>query len=297
MKTWTIDDLYRLDAKFAAANVHLHQRPLRAAAELLGSSFNLVGGMETEASQIMAAYKALIPEVDATWPGLGIGLAVSVDRIRKVTLPVVYGQVRLESWRALGFQSADEWRLWCRGRNDIALDSDFACLDALDFAIGLRDLGSQNAKAEPLWHMARSNLEDIANILPSTFSVDSVLQPICLVAELAIKGTLVWTNVDPDRFRRDGKRGHDLKALAKEMASARPHRDDPLVETVISKLPPYVDSRYAPANWSRLEVAQVALGVQFIAASSLRRISGLDLAALIEPGVPPTPRQAFFRSP
>ena len=39
MIAWTVDDLRRLDVKFAEDGVHVHQRPFRAAVELLGSSF------------------------------------------------------------------------------------------------------------------------------------------------------------------------------------------------------------------------------------------------------------------
>jgi hypothetical protein len=41
-------------------------------------------------------------------------------------------------------------------------------------------------------------------------------------------------------------------------------------------------SRYKPAGLSRLQVVRLALGVQFIAASTLRRISGVDFAAEME---------------
>ena len=37
MTAWTLEDLRRLDLKYAEEDIHVHQRPFRAAMELLGS--------------------------------------------------------------------------------------------------------------------------------------------------------------------------------------------------------------------------------------------------------------------
>lgn len=293
MGSWTKDDLLRLDVKYANAGVHPHQRPLHAAAELLGSPsmFDLFG--HPEVKKITDAYEKLLPEVSTSWPGAGIGLAASVDQVRKIVLPVVYGSFSMQPWQSLGFSSAEAWWDWCRRDHDIGALSSFAVADLYDFSYGLNAVEHDSPEAMPLWHMARSNLEDIANVLPTAFSVDSVIQPICLVAELALKGTLVWGGVDPESFKK-GRDGHNLKLLGKKMAAAYPHRDDALVEDVLAALPPYVDSRYKPAGLTRLTVVRLAIGVQFVAASALRRISNVDLAAQMETGGWPAPRRSFF---
>ena len=36
MPIWTLEDLQQLDMKYAEEGIHVHQRPLRAAMELLG---------------------------------------------------------------------------------------------------------------------------------------------------------------------------------------------------------------------------------------------------------------------
>jgi hypothetical protein len=112
-----------------------------------------------------------------------------------------------------------------------------------------------------------------------------------MVAELALKAHLVWKGAAPKSFR--GADGHDLVKLAASMAQHTPYRDDPRVAEVVGKLPPYVASRYEPAGLSRLQVVRLALGVQFIAASTLRRISGVDFAAEMESGGHKL-RQPFF---
>jgi hypothetical protein len=292
MISWTEKDLQKLDVKYANEGVHLHQRPFRAAMELLGSAFVLGVGGNSEVQKITAAYETMFPDTNASWPGAGIGLAASIDRVRKVTLPVVFGTCAIEPWQTMGFESAEEWWDWCRKDHDIGSQSSFAFADLHDFAYGMNEAEQGSAEASMLWRMARSNLEDAANTLSTTFSVDSVIQPICMVAELSLKGALVWDGVDPKSFK--GKDGHNLKLLAERVATTRPHRDDPLVAEVVANLPPYVDSRYKPAGLTRLAVVRLAMGVQFIAASTLRRIGSTDFAAEMETGGWPAPRRTFF---
>lgn len=294
---WTKEDLLRLDIKYANEGLPLHQRPLRAAAELLKAAalvkgefiIEIIGNPEVQS--VIDAYSELIPDVNTTWPGMGIGLAVSVDQIRKLTLGVAFGSPSIQPWQMGCFQSETKWWEWCRKNEDITSQATFAYADLHDFAHGFSEISHKNTDAKELWYMALSNLGDVANTLPSTFSVDSVIQPICLIAELAIKGTLVFSGVAKNSLKGPG---HNIELLAQRMAKTYPHRDDPLVEQVVSKLPPYVASRYSPAGLTRLKVARLALGVQFIGASALRRIANTDLAAMMEASEWPAPRRPFF---
>jgi HEPN domain-containing protein len=292
--TWTVDDLRKLDLKYAKQGVHMHQRPFHAARELLGPAFSLGMGGNPEVQRIMAAYEAMLPEANSSWPGMGIGLVVSVDQVRKVILPVIFGGGGgpLEMWTSCGFASREDWWRWCREDRDVAAESHFAFADLYDFNYGVDDLKSKKPEAETLWHMAGSNLGDAANALPSAFSVDSLIQPICMVAELSIKAALVFVGASPQDFK--GPKGHDLVGLAKRLSVEIPHRDDPLVQKVTTKLPPYVKSRYEPAGLTRIEVVRLALAVQFVAASSVRRVSQRDLASQMESGDWPAPRASFF---
>ena len=291
MSTWTLDDLRRLDLKYAEEGVHVHQRPFRAAMELLGPNFVMGFGGNPEVKRIMDAYAAMTPEVETSWPGAGIGFVASVDQVRKVVFPVAFGDNALQPWQMTGFSDAETWWNWCRQDRTIAAAVTLAVADLHDFTMGLNVIEHGNADAVTLWRMARSNLEDAANTLPTSFSHDSVIQPICMVAELSMKAALVWDGVDPNSFR--GPAGHDLPALAARMAAARPHRDDARVQAVIANLPPYVASRYKPAGLKRLQAVRLALGAQFIAASTVRRIGTADLAAQMEADEWPGPRAAF----
>lgn len=287
-----MDTLRALDLRYAKEGVHLHQRPFRAAVDILGSAFSVGVGGNPEVQKIIATYEQMIPEVNASWPGMGIGLAAVVDQVRKVTVPVVFGQQSLQVWEALGFRSDKHWWSWCREDERIAAATAFAFADLLDLSYGLDEMKGGSGADLDLWKMATSNLADAANNLPTAFSVDSVLQPICMVAELSLKAALVRNGADPNSFK--GKHGHKLAKLAERLKDEIPHRDDDLVAAVIDKLPPYVDSRYRPAGLTRLDVVRLALGVQFIGASCVRRFSDRDFAADMEAGGWPAPRPAFF---
>lgn len=286
--SWTLDDLRNLDKKYAEEGVHVHQRPFRAAMDILGESVAMGSASNPEVKRIMDEYLAMIPEVESSWPGAGIGLIAAVDQVRKVVFPIVFGENRLHVWELAGFSSSEDWWAWCRKDRAIAASVAFSAADLHDLTMGLNRLEQRNENAIKLWKLSCSNLEDVANTLPTTFSHDTVIQPICMVAELAIKAALVWDGVDPASFR--GPNGHNTLSLAKRMESMRPHRDDRLVRSIIATLPSYVASRYEPTGLKRLQVVQLALGVQFIAASTLRRISSVDLVIQMEKDEWPGPR-------
>jgi HEPN domain-containing protein len=295
MTNWAKDTLRALDLKYAEQGVHLHQRPFRAAVDILGPAFSMGVGGNPEVQKIMAAYAEMIPEVDANWPGMGIGLAAVVDQVRRVVVPVVMGGPgSIEVWQGLGFPDDKAWWLWCRENEDHSARTSFAFADLHDLTYGLDDMRGGSGAELTLWKMATSNLADAANNLPTAFSVDSVLQPICMTAELSIKAALVRNGANPTSFK--GKDGHDLKKLVDRLATETPHRDDALTRDVVAHLPPYVDSRYAPAGLTRLEVVGLAIGVQFLAASTVRRFSDRDIAAQMETGGWPAPRRPFFAS-
>jgi HEPN domain-containing protein len=295
MTSWNKETLRALDLEYAEQGVHLHQRPFRAALDILGSAFSMGVGGNPEVQKIMAAYAEMIPEVDANWPGMGIGLAAVVDQVRRVVVPVLMGGPQsIEVWRGLGFADDMSWWLWCRENEDHGARTSFAFADLHDFTYGLEDMRGGSGAELTLWKMATSNLADAANNLPTTFSVDSVLQPICMTAELSLKAALVRNGASPKEFK--GKNGHDLKKLVDRLAAETPHRDDALARNVVAHLPPYVQSRYAAAGLNRLQVVRLAVGVQFLAASTVRRFSDRDIASQMESGGWPAPRRPFFTS-
>jgi len=104
---------------------------------------------------------------------------------------------------------------------------------------------------------------------------------------LSLKGALTYLGEKYDRI-------HHLSVLATSLARSRPHRDDVLIFDVIKRFPDYVDSRYKAKGLTRFDVVRLALAAQFIAASSVRRLSPVDLAQAMEGDSWPGKRQPFL---
>lgn len=131
-------EILELDEQFAKEGIPFHARPFRAAVKLLGGQFTK-GVIEEnpQISEIFRAYARLIPEVEYTWPGMGTGLVASLDRVKKVTIGVVFGTANISVHDGLGFSSYDEWATWCRGDPDIEARSAFALADMHDLVYGI----------------------------------------------------------------------------------------------------------------------------------------------------------------
>lgn len=293
MANFTDEDIYRLDKKYAQEGVRFHARPFHAALEILGSRYSEGPLGNPEVEEINRAYARLIPCVETTWSGMGIGLAASSDEVRKVTLGVTFGTVVLTIYQGLEFDSPAKWFKWCRNDHNIAARSAYAFADIHDLIMGIDHAQHDTTPAAcSLWTQAASNLEDVANSLSSSYISSSIIQSICLVAELAMKGTLYHSGMTEKVIKG---LNHRHKDIAEKLIAACPHSDDELLVKAAQRLPNYVATRYTDSGLTRLELVNLALDVQFIAASSLRRVSDASIAAEIEAaGVFPGTRKSVF---
>ncbi len=283
--------IWELDKKYAEEGISFHARPFRAVMEIIGPSFSIGARVphDPRIDWIERLYQELIPEVATTWPGEGTGIAASVDQVKKVIVPVVFGEGVITSEDALGFKSKEEWWRWCRADGAIAAESQYAFVDLMDFFFGM---GSVDAKAHPaaykLWQQAASNLEVIADSLVNCYRTNSILQPICMLAELSMKGALLKLGLTSEDLRL--KFGHKLVELARELSRLAPHHEDALFIDACASFPDYIKSRYDESALNRLQIVRLALKAQFVAASSLRRVSGIDETLAIYASEWPGPR-------
>ncbi len=289
------DDILALDERFAAEGIPFHARPLRAATELLSGQLMIDVLRHPCVEEVRQAYARLIPEVEFTWPGMGTGLAASVDRVKKVIVGVAFGSVCVTVSEGLGFTSHEEWEAWCRGRVDIATRSAFAFADMHDLVYGIGHYCSlENAKT--FWGLAAEQLRLVAESLSQSGAISSaVLQPISLAVELAMKGTLLHLGTPERELRNPRLYGHNLKNLAKTMIEKIPHRDDALLLEGLSRFPDYVGDRYRETTLGRMEVIELALHAQFVSASAVRRVSGEDLAIRFEENWPGSRSMVFSK--
>lgn len=291
MATWTDADLYRLDLNLAQKGVAQHARAHHVAIEVLGPEYVIGVGGNTKVDQIMADYARLFPDAEKSWPGMGIGIVASVDQVRKVTVPVVFGSCNVSVYGGLGFDSHQEFVRWCRVDQAIALKAAFSFADIFDLTYGRDEVNSPSNEAIEAWTLAMSHLEVTTNGLIGGFDLAALTQSICMTAELSIKAALIHLGVENKGLK---KLGHENIASARLLASMKPQRDDTLIEHLLTKFPPYVGSRYTRAKLTKLEMVDLALASQFIASSTLRRFTGRDIAAMIEDEEGPDARRLLF---
>lgn len=253
--------------------IPFHERPLQAAIDIFNSQSFIDAMKHPRFKEIKEIYEDVIPEVKITWPGMGTGLVASIDQVRSSIIGIAYGCPQINIDRSLGFNSSEEWSSWCRHDRRITAESCFAYADTCDLIYGINGLHHlASIDSVNLWGQAISNLEVVSHILANTYNCSSVIQPICMVAELAMKGTLCHLGM-PSNELSTKPYGHNHQELAKKLAIMSKHRDDPIIEIIAKRLPKYTDSRYVDIEFSRLRIIKLALGVQFIAASALRRIA------------------------
>lgn len=291
MASWTHSDIYRLDLELAKKGVSQHARAHHVAMEILGPEYVIGVGGNPQVGEILADYARLFPNAKKTWPGMGTGLVASVDQVRKVTVPVVFGTCTVSIHGGLGFDSHPEFANWCRQDQDIALKAAFAFADIFDLTYGRDEVTGPSPDAIETWTLALSHLEMTTNGIIGGFDLAALTQPICMTVELSLKAALMHLGLAEKKLK---KLGHYNVASAKLLASLKQHRDDALIERLVAKLPPYVGSRYKRANLTRLEMIDLALASQFIASSTLRRLTGRDLAAMIENEEGPDARRHLF---
>lgn len=291
MATWTDADIYRLDLELAKKGVAQHARAHHVAMHILGPEYVIGVGGNPKVVEILADYARLFPGAEKSWPGMGVGLVASVDQVRRVTVPVVFGSCNVSVYEGLGFDSHAQFASWCRQDQDIALKAAFSFADIFDLTYALDEARSSSLDAIEAWTLAMSHLEVTTNGLVGGFDLAALTQSICMTAELSIKAALMHLGVEQKKLKQ---LGHDNAASAKFLASLKPHRDDVVIGQVAAKLPPYVGSRYKRSNLTRLEMVDLALTSQFIASSTLRRFTDRDLAAMIENEEGPDARRRFF---
>lgn len=273
----TPSEIWMLDKKYAEEGVPFCERPSRAVMDLVARGFVAGWGVpgDSVVDSIERLYKKLVPEVGDTWPREGIGIAASVDQVRKMVVPVMYGEFRPTSAGALGFDGGKDWMFWCRKDEAIAAESEYSFIDLYDFTCGINSIKFQShSMPQNLWRQAASNLEVIADSLVNCYRTNFILQPICMLAELSMKGALLKLGVKDEDLRF--KFGHKLLELARELSRLAPHHEDAFFMGACASFPDYVKSRYDESALNRLQIVRLALKAQFVAASSLRRVSGMD---------------------
>lgn len=281
-----VDRIYALDEELLRADVPPHARGFKIASRLMKDAGFI--GYRLDHPQFEAylkAYNDLFPNADKTGQWVGFGIVASMDDVRMVTVPLIYGSPVIHVHELCGFKTHDEYAMWVRGRTEIADKTALAAFDALDFAYGVMDYHKANTANDGSAHLATAlaNLEEVAKRLPESGSYQTLAQCIHLVAETSMKAVLKNHGVE-DRELRGRSLGHNLEKLAARLAvECARVKDDVIIAELVGDFPDYVAERYAPTTRSRLDVVRNGLAAQFIAASCTRRlVPDRDTSGIVE---------------
>jgi len=130
-----------------------------------------------------------------------------------------------------------------------------------------------------LFSNARSNVAATTRILSGDIDVDAAIQSACLTAELALKGALAHLGLD-----EQGLKGlsHNLQRLAAKLVELAPGATDSRLLAAVQKFPNYVGARYAAHGLTRVQLMDLAMRAQYVAADAVRRIADRDLGGEME---------------
>jgi hypothetical protein len=257
-----------LDQQFIDADVPLHARPFCVVLELIRQK----GGGDVLDNaiweQVMASFHRLYPSGDFSIPSMLIGGVALRDRFYITRINVALGQFAVEPLKCIAISDTELETIW-RLNQEQVWRAMYSVADLWDFAYGVSDLRSQNVEADTHWTNASSSMEATAWLLTNGHMVDAAVQSICLAAELGIKGALAHLGVDA-RTRRD--LSHNIPALVEKLAGIRPNTSDIRVKSAAGHFPDYVKTRYSVHGMTRVQLNELAMRAQFIAADALRRL-------------------------
>lgn len=126
---------------------------------------------------------------------------------------------------------------------------------------------------------ARSNVAATTRILAGDVDVNAAVQSACLSAELALKGGLAHLGLD-ERALKD--LSHNLSRLAAKLVEVAPGPSDARLLAAVQNFPNYVGARYAAHGLTRVQLMELAMRAQYVAADVIRRITDRNFGGEIE---------------
>lgn len=228
---------------------------------------------------VNAAYKHLYPSGDFSMPAVQIGGVGLRDRFYLARVNLGYGTFSVQPLRQIDILW-EELEVMFRNQPDQVWRASYSVSDVWDFGYGVMDRAGQNAEADILWGKSGSSIEATAALLErGRHMLDAAVQSACLAAELAMKGTLAWLGVDEPTRRTFS---HGLSSLVAEIIRLRPSKSDDRFARAAANMPNYVRTRYDEHGLTRVQIGELAMRSQYLAAEAVRRVSDRNLAGTLE---------------
>jgi hypothetical protein len=278
----------KIDHELIEQDIPLYARPLRVAVAWMKEKRIYCDICAPELMEpLMKTYKQIYPTGDFSMPNLLVGGVGFRDRMYFARVYVAFGTIAFTPLECIDIPPS-ELEVICKKDLHQVQRAIYSVADLWDFAYGVNDLRQQNSDADRLWTNARSALVSTARILKDGHDVDSSVQSACLTAELAMKGVLTFLGWTEPRLR---KLGHNLQDIAEAVISCRSLASDDRLKRACAAFPDYVKSRYNSHGLTRVQLIDLGMRSQFVAAEALRRVSERKIAIEIEEDQMTPPRE------
>jgi hypothetical protein len=279
-----------IDSTLLDQGVPLHGRPFHVAIAYMRSE-QIEGDFlsPTIWTPLMEIYHQLYPSGDFAVPAVLIGGVAFRDQFYRARVSLGYGRISVDPLKCIDI-GPQELEAISRQHPDQVWRAVYSVGDLWDFGYGVDDLRRENAEVTGHLENARAAIVATAQTLSQSGEADNVVQSACLTAELSMKGVLAKLGVDEARRRKLGGNGHGLAAIAAALIEKVPGPSDARLVRVAGEFPNYVNSRYVAHGLKRIDLVELAMKAQFVAADAVRRVTDRDFVSLIEQDPRNTPR-------
>jgi len=225
-------------------------------------------GVPVEWEVVRTSHARLYRPTDTAIGGVHLGAFMFRDVFAKITVPMVFGEVRIDPFQVTDLTPTQcQWLASRPGDYAMFVDQ---FVDLFDFGFGLFELGVHQpltGDCRNLLGLAHFQLQAAAAVVTGAYDLRGATQSALIASELALKGGLAERGVS-DAARK--KLGHDLPALARRLADLEPRFDAARAVPALEALPAYVENRYAAVQPDRRETGRIVMTAQYVAAEVMR---------------------------
>ena len=227
---------------------------------------------------LMEIYHRLYPKGDFSMPAMVVGGVAFRDQMYLARANVGYGTFAIDPLKCIDI-TREELEFIFKNRPDQGWRAFYAVCDIWDFGYSVDDVVRSGTSAKDLLVNARASLSATPRILTGNLDIDSSVQTACLTAELSIKGAVKHLGATDQELKG---LSHRLPKLAEALIAQEPRPTDRRFAVAASKFPDYVGTRYGNHGLTRIQLMDLAMRAQFVAAEAVRRISDRNLAGEME---------------
>jgi HEPN domain-containing protein len=279
----------RMDGELMAQGVPLHARPFHVALAYMKAA-DVLGDLLSEALHrpIMEIYRRLYPSGDFAIPAVLVGGVAFRDQFYPVRINLGYGSFKVDPLKCIEIDPGELQTVW-KYHPDQVWRAMYAIADLWDLGYGIEDLRFETGDVADLCHQTRAAVTATARTFAAGGDVDAVIQSSHLAAELGMKAALAKLGVQEPQRRA---LSHHLDKAVDLLIATHPTAADDRLRRAVSGFPNYVKARYSPPGLTHVQLTELAMKSQYVAANAIRRVTGRNFAGKLERD-PQNPPRAY----